>query len=42
MKKSYINMLYALALIFFSLNIYANELNNKSRYKISILSIGEG
>ena len=42
MKKTYINILFALALIFFSLNIYANELENKNRYKISILSIGEG
>ena len=42
MNKTYINILFALALIFFSLNIYANELNNKNRYKISILSIGEG
>ena len=42
MNKTYINILFALALIFFSLNIYANELENKNRYKISILSIGEG
>ena len=42
MNKTYINILFALALIFFSLNIYANELDNKNRYKISILSIGEG
>jgi hypothetical protein len=42
MNKTYINFLFALALIFFSLNIYANELENKNRYKISILSIGEG
>ncbi len=42
MNKTYINILFALALIFFSLNIYANELENKNRYKLSILSIGEG
>ena len=42
MNKTYINILFTLALIFFSLNIYANELKNKNRYKISILSIGEG
>ena len=42
MNKTYINILFALALIFFSLNTYANELENKNRYKISILSIGEG
>ena len=42
MNKTYINILFALALIFFSLNICANELENKNRYKISILSIGEG
>ena len=42
MNKTYINILFAFALIFFSLNIYANELENKNRYKISILSIGEG
>ena len=42
MNKTYINILFALALIFFSLNIYANELENKNRYKMSILSIGEG
>ena len=42
MNKSYINIFFTLALIFFSLNIYANELENKNRYKISILSIGEG
>tara|TARA_S200000501_G_scaffold341658_1_gene351207 strand:+ start:5949 stop:7115 length:1167 start_codon:yes stop_codon:yes gene_type:complete len=42
MNKTYINILFALALIFFSLNIYANEIENKNRYKISILSIGEG
>ena len=42
MNKTYIKILFALALIFFSLNIYANELENKNRYKISILSIGEG
>ena len=42
MNKTYLNILFALALIFFSLNIYANELENKNRYKISILSIGEG
>ena len=42
MNKTYIKILFALELIFFSLNIYANELENKNRYKISILSIGEG
>ena len=42
MNKTYINILFALALIFFSINIYANELENKNRYKLSILSIGEG
>ena len=42
MNKTHIKILFALALIFFSLNIYANELENKNRYKISILSIGEG
>ena len=42
MNKTYINILFALALIFFSINIYANELEDKNRYKISILSIGEG
>ena len=42
MNKTYINIFFALALIFFSINIYANELENKNRYKISILSIGEG
>ena len=42
MNKTYINIFFALVLIFFSLNIYANELENKNRYKISILSIGEG
>ena len=40
MNKSYINIFFVL--IFFSPNIYANELENKNRYKISILSIGEG
>ena len=42
MNKSYINIFFLLVLIFFSPNIYANELENKNRYKISILSIGEG
>ena len=42
MIKSYVNIIFALALIFFSFKIYANELEDKSRYKISILSIGEG
>ena len=42
MNKTYINIIFALALIFFSINIYANELENKNRYKMSILSIGEG
>ena len=42
MNKTYINIFFALALIFFSINIYANELENKNRYKMSILSIGEG
>ncbi len=42
MNKTYINILFALALIFFSININANELENKNRYKMSILSIGEG
>ncbi len=42
MIKSYVNIIFAFALIFFSFKIYANELENKSRYKISILSIGEG
>ena len=42
MNKTYINILFVLALIFFSINIYANELENKNRYKMSILSIGEG
>ena len=42
MNKTYINILFAFALIFFSINIYANELEDKNRYKISILSIGEG
>ena len=42
MNKSYINIFFVLVLIFFSPNIYANELENKNRYKISILSIGEG
>ena len=42
MNKTYINILFALALIFFSINIYANELEDKNRYKMSILSIGEG
>ena len=42
MNKTHLKILFALALIFFSLNIYANELENKNRYKISILSIGEG
>ena len=42
MNKTYINIFFALALIFFSINIYANELEDKNRYKISILSIGEG
>ena len=42
MNKTYINILFALALIFFSINIYANELQDKNRYKMSILSIGEG
>ena len=42
MNKTYVNILFALALIFFSINIYANELENKNRYKMSILSIGEG
>ena len=42
MNKSYINTFFTLALIFFSLNVYGNELENKNRYKISILSIGEG
>ena len=42
MNKTYINIFFALALIFFSINIYANELEDKNRYKMSILSIGEG
>ena len=42
MIKSYINIILAFTLIFFSFKIYANELEDKSRYKISILSIGEG
>ena len=42
MNKTYINILIAFALIFFSQNIYANDLEDKNRYKISILSIGEG
>ena len=42
MNKIYINIFFLLVLIFFSPNIYANELENKNRYKISILSIGEG
>ena len=42
MIKSYINIIFAFTLIFFSSKIYANELEDKSRYKISILSIGEG
>ena len=42
MIKTYINILFTLALIFFSININANELENKNRYKMSILSIGEG
>jgi len=42
MNKSCVNIILAFILIFFSLNIYANELENKNRYKISILSIGEG
>ena len=42
MNKTYIYILIAFALIFFSQNIYANDLENKNRYKISILSIGEG
>ena len=42
MNKTYINILFAFALIFFSINIYANELEDKNRYKMSILSIGEG
>ena len=42
MNKTYINILITFALIFFSQNINANDLENKNRYKISILSIGEG
>ena len=42
MIKTYINILFTFALIFFSINIYANELEDKNRYKMSILSIGEG
>ena len=42
MIKSYINIIFVFTLIFFSCKIYANELEDKSRYKISILSIGEG
>ena len=42
MNKIHINIFFLLVLIFFSPNIYANELENKNRYKISILSIGEG
>ena len=42
MNKSYINILFVSVLIFFLPNIYANELENKNRYKISILSIGGG
>jgi len=42
MIKSYVNIIFAFALIFFSFKLYANDLENKSRYKISILSIGEG
>ena len=42
MIKGYINIIFAFILIFFSFKIYANELEDKSRYKISILSIGEG
>ena len=42
MNKTYINILFAFALIFFSINIYANELQDKNRYKMSILTIGEG
>jgi len=42
MIKSYLNIIFVFTLIFFSFKIYANELEDKSRYKISILSIGEG
>ena len=42
MIKSYLNIIFVFTLIFFSCKIYANELEDKSRYKISILSIGEG
>ena len=42
MNKTYINIFFAFALIFFSINIYANELQDKNRYKMSILTIGEG
>ena len=42
MNESYINIFFLLVLIFFSPKIYANELENKNRYRISILSIGEG
>ena len=42
MNKTYVNILFVLVLIFFSINIYANELENKNRYKMSIMSIGEG
>ena len=42
MNKTYINIIFSLAFIFFSLNIFAKELENNNRYKISILSIGEG
>tara|TARA_B100000212_G_C27378331_1_gene535737 strand:+ start:45 stop:1205 length:1161 start_codon:yes stop_codon:yes gene_type:complete len=42
MIKGYINIIFAFILIFFSFKIYANEFVDKSRYKISILSIGEG
>jgi len=42
MNKTYINILFALLLMFFSITINAYELENKNRYKISILSIGEG
>ena len=42
MNKTYINILFTLLLMFFSITINAYELENKNRYKISILSIGEG
>ena len=42
MNKNCLNIIYLFTIMFYSLNIYTSELDNQDRYKISILSIGEG